>query len=156
MVKQRPGESMDDAVQRRQKRRHDPRTQREVPPPNPSRELRPRHRASKESAGSSSRKEPRKAPYIMQGWALLMTYVPVLLLVCKLNTLLSIAPIHTFQGSRDPELFLDSKLRWKETIISRMWLLGRLARKKYTNIRRVKGLRNAFGANFMKTFIHPL
>ena len=57
---------MDDAMQRRQKRRHDPRTQREVPPPNPSMELRPHHCAGKESAGSSSRKEPRKAPYILR------------------------------------------------------------------------------------------
>ncbi|KAG2594638.1 hypothetical protein PVAP13_5KG003612 [Panicum virgatum] len=54
-------------MQRRQKRRHDPRNQMEVPPPNPSRELRPRQRTGKEPAGSSSRKEPRKAPYIMQG-----------------------------------------------------------------------------------------
>ena len=93
---------------------------------------------------------------IQQGGALLMTYVPVLLLVCKLNTLLSSAPTHTFQGSRDPELFLDSKLRWKETIISRMWLLGRLARRKYTNMRSVKDLRGDFGASFMKTFIPQL
>ena len=57
---------MDDAVQRRQKRCHDPHAQREDPPPNPTRELRPRHRADKEPAGSSSRKEPRKAPYILQ------------------------------------------------------------------------------------------
>ena len=57
---------MDDAVQRRQKRRHDPRTQREDPPTNPTRELRPPHRAGKEPAGSSSRKQPRKAPYILQ------------------------------------------------------------------------------------------
>ena len=66
MVKQRRYETMDDAVQRRQKRRHDPLTQREDPPPNPSRELRPRQHAGKEPARSSSRKEPRKAPYIMQ------------------------------------------------------------------------------------------
>ena len=58
---------MDDAVQRRQKRHHDPRTQSEDPPPNPTRELRPRQHAGKEPAGSSSRMEPRKAPYIMQG-----------------------------------------------------------------------------------------
>jgi len=87
---------------------------------------------------------------IQRGGALLMTYVLIHPLVCKLNTLLSIAPIHTFQGSRDPELFMDSRLRWEETIISRMWLLGRLARKKYTNIRNVKGFRHAFGASFMK------
>ena len=62
MVKQRPGESMDDAVQRRQKRCHDPRAQREDPPPNPTRELHPRQCAGKEPAGSSS----RKAPYILQ------------------------------------------------------------------------------------------
>ena len=66
MVRQCPGETMDDVVQRRQKRRHDPRNQMEVPPPNPSRELRPRQRTGKEPAGSSSRKEPRKAPYILQ------------------------------------------------------------------------------------------
>ena len=66
MVRPRPGESLEDAVQRRQKRRHDPHTQREDAPRNPPRELRPRHRAGKEPAGSSSGKEPRKAPYIMQ------------------------------------------------------------------------------------------
>jgi len=87
---------------------------------------------------------------IQQGGALLMTYVLVLLLVCKLNTLLSSAPTRTFQGSRDPKLCMDSRLRWEETIISRMWLLGRLARKKYTNIKSVKGLRHGFGASFVK------
>ena len=65
MVRPRAGESLEDAEQRRQKRRHDPRAPREDPP-NPPRELRPRHRAGKEPAGSSSRKEPRKGPYIMQ------------------------------------------------------------------------------------------
>ena len=65
MVRPRAGESLEDAEQRRQKRRHDPRAPREDPP-NPPRELRPRHRAGKEPAGSSSRKEPRKAPYILQ------------------------------------------------------------------------------------------
>ena len=90
---------------------------------------------------------------IQQGGALLMTYVLVLLLVCKLSTPQSSATTHIFQGSRDPELFLDSKLRWKETIISRTWLLGRLARRKYTNMRNVKDLSGDFGASFMKTFI---
>jgi len=66
MVRPRAGESLEDAEQRRQKRRHDPHTQREDAPRNPPRELRPRHRAGKEPAGSSSGKEPRKAPYIMQ------------------------------------------------------------------------------------------
>ena len=47
MVRPRAGESLEDAEQRRQKRRHDPRTQREDAPQNPPRELRPRHRAGK-------------------------------------------------------------------------------------------------------------
>ena len=68
MVRPRPGESLEDAEQQRQKRRHDPHTQREDAPRNPPRELRPRHRAGKEPAGSSS-KEPRKAPYILQSRA---------------------------------------------------------------------------------------
>ena len=68
MVRPRAGESLEDAEQRRQKRRHDPHTQREDAPRNPPRELRPRHRAGKEPAGSSS-KEPRKAPYILQSRA---------------------------------------------------------------------------------------
>ena len=93
---------------------------------------------------------------IQRGGALLMTYVPVLLLVCKLSTHLSSTTTLIFQGSRDPKLFMDSKLRWEETIISRMWLLGRLTRKKCIRMRRVKSLRDAFGASFMKTFIHPL
>ena len=54
MVRPRAGESLEDAEQRRQKRRHDPHTQREDAPQNPPRELRPRHRAGKEPAGSSS------------------------------------------------------------------------------------------------------
>ena len=66
MVRPRAGESLEDVEQRRQKHRHDPHTQREDAPRNPPRELRPRHRAGKEPAGSSSGKEPRKAPYIMQ------------------------------------------------------------------------------------------
>ena len=85
-----------------------------------------------------------------QGGALLTIYALAPLLIYKSSSLPSSATIHTFQGSRDPELFMDSRLRWEETIISRMWLLGRLARKKYTNIRNVKGFRHAFGASFMK------
>jgi len=68
MVRPRPGESLEDAEQWRQKRRHDPHSQREDAPRNPPRELRPRHRTGKEPAGSSS-KEPRKAPYILQSQA---------------------------------------------------------------------------------------
>ena len=69
MVRLRAGEIEEAAGQRRQKRRHDPRSQDDVPPPNPpQRELRPRHRPGKEPTGSSSQaKMPRKAPYIMQG-----------------------------------------------------------------------------------------
>ena len=69
MVKLRPGETMEAAGQRRQKRRHDRRSRDDVPPPNPpQRELRPHHRPGKEPTGSSSQaKEPRKAPYVMQG-----------------------------------------------------------------------------------------
>jgi len=47
---------------------------------------------------------------IQQGGALLMTYVLILLRVYKLNTAQSSATIHTFQGSRDLELFMDSRL----------------------------------------------
>jgi len=91
-----------------------------------------------------------------QGGALLMTYVLVLLLVYKLSSLLSSATIQTLQGSCDLEWFLVFRLWWQETITSRMWLLGRLARKKYTNMRSVKDLRGIFGASFMKTFIPQL
>jgi len=45
---------------------------------------------------------------IQQGGALLMTYVLVLLLVCKLSTPQSSVTTHIFQGSRDPDLSLDS------------------------------------------------
>ena len=69
MVRLRAGEIEEAAGQRRQKRRHDPRSQDDVPPPNPpQRELRPRRRLGKEPAGSSSHaKGPMQAPYIMQG-----------------------------------------------------------------------------------------
>ena len=160
---------MDDAVQRRQKRRHDPRNQREVPPPNPSRELRPRQCAGKEPAGSSPRKEPRKAPYIMQGQPM---HPPSRANPTRRGIAHDICPSTPprlqveysseqctyphIPWSRDPELFMDSRLRWEETIISRMRLLGRLARKKYTNMRSVKDLRGIFGASFMKTFIPQL
>ena len=59
--------------ERRVKQRHDPSTQREddESPPSPlRRELRPRRRLGKETAGSSSQappaREPRRAPYILQ------------------------------------------------------------------------------------------
>ena len=52
-----------------------------------------------------------------QGGALLMTYVLILLRVYKLNTAQSSATIHAFQGSRDPELFMDSRLIWEKKLL---------------------------------------
>ena len=166
MVRPRAGESLEDAEQRRQKRRHDPRTQREDAPRNPPRELRPRHRAGKEPAGSSSGKEPRKAPYIMQSRPAAPPTRP---------TPTSMGIAHDICPKTPPRLRVEytSEQRnypsvprlhrpgivpgfavvWKENTTSKMWHLGRHARRKSTNMTRVKVLRGAFGASFTKTSI---
>jgi len=96
---------------------------------------------------------PHHLELVQQGGGLLMTYVLVPLLVYKLSSLLSSATIQTFQDSGDPEWFLVLKLIWEEATISKMWLLGRLAKKKCTSMTRVKVLRGVFCASFMKTSI---
>ena len=90
---------------------------------------------------------------LQQVRVLLMTFVLEPLLTCKLNTLLSSATIQAFQGFIDLELFLALRLRWKEITTSKMWHLGRHARRKSTNMTRVKVLRGVFGVNSMKTSI---
>ena len=90
---------------------------------------------------------------LQQAMVLLMTFVLKPLLACKLNTLLSSATIQAFQGFIDLELFLALRLRWKEITTSKMWHLGRHARRKSTNMTIVKVLRGVFGVNSMKTFI---
>ncbi|KAG2612505.1 hypothetical protein PVAP13_4KG293710 [Panicum virgatum] len=77
---------------------------------------------------------------LQQVWVLLMTFFLKSLLACKLNTLLSSATIQLFQGFIDLELFLALRLRWKEITTSKMWHLGRHARRKSTNMTRLKVL----------------
>src|SRR6185312_15044857 len=67
---------------------------------------------------------------LQQARVLLMTFVLEPLLACKLNTLLSSATIQPFQGFIDLELFMALQLRWKEITTSKMWHLGRHARRK--------------------------
>ena len=88
MVRPRAGESLEDAEQRRQKRRHDPHTQREDAPRNPPRELRPRIvRARNPMAAVQERSQGKLLTFckaeprllhpvrLRQARVLLMTYV---------------------------------------------------------------------------------
>ena len=93
---------------------------------------------------------------VQQGEALLMISVLALHLAYKLSSLLSSDHIQDVQGSQDPRWSMALQLRWVGTTISKMWHSEKLARKMYTSIRRVKGLRGAFGASFMKTSIPRL
>jgi len=113
--------------------------------------------------------EPRKAPYIMQGRPM---PPPSRVNPTRRGIAHDICPRTPprLQVEYSPEqctypyiprlkrpgVVLGFEVEMEKTIISRTWLLGRLARRKYTNMRSVKDLRGDFGASFMKTFIPQL
>ena len=82
-----------------------------------------------------------------------MISILALHLVCKWSSHLSSDPIQGVQDLQDPNLYMVSQWKWPETITSRMWLSEKPERKMYTNMRSVRGLKGAFGANYMKTSI---
>jgi hypothetical protein len=83
----------------------------------------------------------------------LMLSVLALHLACKWNSHLSRDHIQGVQDLQDPNLYMDSKLKWPETITSKMSLSEKPVRKMYTNMRNVRGLKGVFGANYMQTSI---
>ena len=81
---------------------------------------------------------------------LLMLSVLALHLACKWNPHLSSDHIQAVQDLQDPNLFKDLQLKWLGTIISKMSLSEKPARNQYTNMRSVRALTDAFGANYIQ------
>ena len=90
---------------------------------------------------------------IQQSKELLMLSVLALHLACKWISHLSSDHIQGVQDLQDPNLSKVSQLKWLETITSKMSLSEKPARKKYTNMRNVRGLKGVFGANYIQTYI---
>ena len=171
MVRLLAGDREEAAGQRRQKRRHDLRSQDDVPPPNPpQRELRPHHRPGKEPAGSSSQaKEPRKASYIMQGGP---APPPSRANPTKQGIAHDICPRtpprlqveftpeqRSYPGCprlTRPQLVHGFAVEMARNYYKQDVALREPARKMYTNMRSVRGLKGVFGANYMKTFMPQL
>jgi len=93
---------------------------------------------------------------IQQSKESLMLSVLALHLACKWNSHLSSDHIQGVQDLQDPNLSKVSQLKWLETITSKMSLLEKPARKTYTNMRNVRGLKGVFGANYIQTSIPRL
>jgi len=71
---------------------------------------------------------------IQQSKESLMLSVLALHLACKWNSHLSSDHIQGVKDLQDPNLYMDSQLKWPETITSKISLSEKPARKMYTNI----------------------